>query len=174
MQRAQHFFTKELSFFIKMTGFPVSHSALHRPYISFVDAVSCTSGKITTCFPPPPPSFCESGADGFFSAETRKKRLLPCQWPFGALIVMCDPVLFDFICSLFITVFLLICRKGRAKRWDIYLGWQRRPLSGTNYLRNELFPPKKLLFRVEWRLVTRKQKWFKENTFLTTSSLYMI
>lgn len=134
MQRAQHFFTKELSFFIKMTGFPVSHSALHRPYISFVDAVSCASGKITTCFSPP--LFVSLELMAFFLQKHKKKRLLPCQWPFGALIVMCDPVLFDFICSLFITVFLLICRKGRAERWDIYLGWQRRPLSGTNYLRN--------------------------------------
>lgn len=76
-------------------------------------------GKMTTCF------FTRS--DGFspvFVETQGGGKLLPFQWPFVALPVMCDPVLFDFICSLSSPLFTLIYWNGRAEKLDVY-GRQR-------------------------------------------------
>lgn len=68
-------------------------------------------------------------ANGFFSprfwwdAREKKKKLLPFQCPFVALPVMCDPVLFDFICSLSSLLFTVIYWSGHAEKLDIYFKW---------------------------------------------------
>lgn len=89
-----------------MSDLPVIQSSA-RTYI-FVDALSAALGKMTTClflcfF------FSRAGAFSPHFVEARWGRgregaLLPFQCSFVALPVMCDPVLYDFICSLFITV----------------------------------------------------------------------
>lgn len=62
-----------------------------------------------------------SRANGFFCpvfGEThggKKEKLLPFRCPFVALPVMCDPVLFDFICSLSSLLFPVICGNGTEK-----------------------------------------------------------
>lgn len=84
----------------------------------FVDAVSGALGKMTTCF--------LTRADGFFFPfllRHRGEKLLPIQYPFVALPVMCDPVLFDFICSLSSLLFILIYWNGHAEKLDINLRW---------------------------------------------------
>lgn len=92
------FSTKELSFCINMSDLPVIHSSA-RTYI-FVDALSAALGKMTTCL-----FFSRAGAFFPHFVEARGGgALLPFQCSLVALPVMCDPVLFDFICSLFITV----------------------------------------------------------------------
>lgn len=80
-----------------MSDLPVIQSSA-RTYI-FVDALSTALGKMTTCL-----FFPRAGAFSPISVEGVGGGLLPFQCSFVALPVMCDPVLFDFICSLFITV----------------------------------------------------------------------
>lgn len=59
-----------------------------------------------------------------FCRDTRKKKtLFPFQCPFVALPVMCDPVLFDFVCSLSSLLFALIYWNSRAGKLDLYLKW---------------------------------------------------
>lgn len=68
-------------------------------------------------------------SDGFsprFCWDTRGGKLLPFQWPFVALPVMCDPVLFDFICSLSSPLFTLISWNCRAETLDVH---GRQPLT---------------------------------------------
>lgn len=87
-----------------------------------VDVLSGALGKMTTCF--------FTGSDGFFPRfcwDTRGGKLLPSQWPFVALPVMCDPVLFDFICSLSSPLFTWIYWNGHAEKFDVY---------GKRHLRN--------------------------------------
>lgn len=77
-----------------MSDLPVIRSSV-RTYI-FVDALSAALGKMTTCLFSPELEL--------FSPFLSRGGLLPFQCSFVALPVMCDPVLFDFICLLFITV----------------------------------------------------------------------
>lgn len=87
-----------------MSDLPVIRSSV-RTYI-FVDALSAALGKMTTCL-----FFPRAGAFFPISVEGGGG-LLPFQCSFVALPVMCDPVLFDFICSLFITVIYCDLREG--------------------------------------------------------------
>lgn len=121
-QITQRFFTKELSFCINMSDLPVIQSSA-RTYI-FVDALSAALGKMTTCL-----FFFFFSRAGAFSPILLRHgggggALLPFQCSFVALPVMCDPVLFDFICSLFITVIYCDLRE------------QVRRLFGTTAWRN--------------------------------------
>lgn len=102
-----------------MSDLPVIQSSA-RTYI-FVDALSAALGKMTTCL-----FFSRAGAffPHFVEAWGWEGALLPFQCSFVALPVMCDPVLFDFICSLFITVIYCDLRE------------QVRRLFGTTAWRN--------------------------------------
>lgn len=99
----------------------------------FVDALSAALGKMTTClFFPELELFSPflSGGGG----------LLPFQRSFVALPVMCDPVLFDFICSLFITVIYCDLRE------------QVRRLSGSTVRQNCLHQDSRSSFNWKRRI----------------------
>lgn len=117
---AQRFFTKELSFYVKMTDAPLSCKVPRRP-IFLLMRLAVLWAKMTTCF-----FIYQSWWPFFFPFLLRHKggkKLLSFQCPFVSLPVTCDPFLFDFICSLSSLLFTVIYWNGHAEKLDIYFKW---------------------------------------------------